>query len=223
MARTCSLLPGVLPSLPRIFLRVGRDRSPAIAPGFLGLRRLELTLHVDGASESAPFDYDMITRRALDAVVVLAHFTDKGGQRHVWLRSAVRPPLALRGPVSEGALEATIWEVPAGLIEPGETPVEAAARELEEELGFRLPAAAFEPLGPWSWPLPAVVGEQHHFMHARVDGVVRASPRGDGHPLEDGASVIAVPLTEALDACRAGELRDEKTELALRRLAEVPT
>jgi hypothetical protein len=33
--------------------------------------------------------------------------------------------------------------------------------------------------------------------------------------------VVAVPLDEALAAARRGELRDEKTELALRRLAEV--
>ncbi len=34
------------------------------------------------------------------------------------------------------AVGASTWEVPAGLVEPGETPAEAAARELAEEVGL---------------------------------------------------------------------------------------
>jgi len=215
----CSLSTGVLPRLPRIFLRVGADRSPVLAPGFLGLARFEITLAAEGEAESEPFVYDMVTRRALDAVVILAHATPPGGPRHVWLRSAVRPPLALR---PDDAHDANLWEAPAGLVEPGESPRAAAARELAEELGFHLPESALEPLGQWSWPLPALLGEQHHFFHVRVDGAAQEEAKGDGHPLERHASLVAVPLDDALGACRSGALRDEKTELALRRLAEIP-
>jgi len=39
------------------------------------------------------------------------------------------------------------WDIPKGLAEPGETPAEAAVRELHEETGLEAPANALTPLG----------------------------------------------------------------------------
>ena len=50
--------------------------------------------------------------------------------------------LARRPP---GKAMAGLWEFPGGKVEPGERPRDALARELCEELGLRIPAAAFEP------------------------------------------------------------------------------
>jgi ADP-ribose pyrophosphatase len=191
--------------------------------GFLTLRRLELvSIQADG-TRSAAFPYDVVGRRALDASVMVAHHADADGRVYVWLRSCLRPPLALRAP-DDGpghAAGAVLWEVPAGLVEPGESPRAGAARELAEELGFVVEERALLDLGPPTLPAPALIGEWHHFFHVEVQPAARTEPGGDGSPVEAAASIIAVPLDEALAACRRGDLRDEKTELALRRLADV--
>ena len=208
--------PRALPDAPKVELQVVRETRVGQG-GFLELRRTELVMAHEGA-RSASFPYDIIERRALDACVIVAHH-ESAGSVWVWLRSSVRPPVGLRPGGSPRAV--VLWELPAGLIEAGETPRAAAARELAEELGFAVEENALAPLGPPGFPAPACIGEEHHFFHVQVDPVARSEPTGDGSPVEAGAVVVAVPLEEALAAARRGELRDEKTELALRRLAEL--
>ncbi len=203
----------VLPKPPAVELEIVRDKSAEGGAGFLNLRRLELVARRGGAVSKA-FVYDVVDRRAIDASVMIAHHR-QDGVLHVWLRSALRPALELR---ARG--EGTLWELPAGLVEPGESPRDAAARELEEELGFRVDASALVDLGGWTAPAPGFVGEKHFFFHVAVDPKTRLEPGGDGSPLEDAALCVPVPLDVALDACRRGDIRDAKTELALRRLAE---
>ena len=185
------------------------------------MRRLDLALRYPDGSESDPFPYDVGARRALDAVVLAAHFlgTDHGRpQRYVFLRSAVRPPCALRSAPPEH--DGSMWELPAGSIEPGESPVSAAVRELEEELGFRLSEDEMRPLGSWTFPAPGIIGERHLYYAVEVDPSARAVPSEDGSALERGAAILAVPVDEAIEHCRRGAIPDAKTELALRRLAE---
>lgn len=55
-------------------------------------------------------------------------------------------------------------EIPGGMIDPGEAPEVAAARELEEETGYR--ARSLEPLGT-TWPNPALMDNSCHFFVAR--------------------------------------------------------
>jgi ADP-ribose pyrophosphatase len=210
-----------LPALPVIRLVVATDRSaeaPALG-GFLDVRRLELRATYPDGTESRPFPYDVAARAALDAVIIAACYVERG-VRHVYLRSAVRPPCALRPipPAHDGAL----WELPAGLVEPGEEPAATAARELAEEVGFEASAADMRPLGPWTFPAPGMIGERHLFYVVDVDPATRTQPTEDGSALERAAAIVALPVTDALDYCRRGDIRDAKTELALRRLAEMP-
>lgn len=206
-----------LPHLERTVLDEVADRSADETRHFLDVRRLDLALVREDGARSVTFRYDIVDRRALDACVMVAHAVI-GETVFVYLRSAVRPPVALR-PIAP-KLDGALWEVPAGLIEPGESPQAAARRELEEELGFAVALEALVPLGPPAVPAPGFIGEIHHYFHVRVDPSRRAPPAGDGSPLEDGALVVCVPLDHALAACRAGAIPDAKTELALRRLVE---
>jgi len=184
--------------------------------GFLQIRRLRLRL--DGPPlQNVAFDYDVVTRRALDAVVVAAHYR-LGGERHVLLRSSLRPPLWARDP----AADATLWELPAGLVEPGESFAQAAVRELFEETGARVAEDALRPLGPPMLPAPALIAEVQAFFEVEIDPSRLEPPPGDESPLEMISVLSPVPLREALELCASGRIRDAKTELGLRRLERVP-
>jgi ADP-ribose pyrophosphatase len=220
------LAPDVDLSFPKLELELIEDVSPAIPAGFLGLTRRRLRVRYPDGERSAPFVYDELDRRAMDAVVLAAHFP-RDGQRWVYLRSALRPPLRFRDPARSptGASETgALWELPAGLIEPDEQSssgvLEAGRRELWEELGFSARASDLQPLGPASWPCPGVMCERHFFLQLEVRPEARGEPALDGSALERFGRVIALPLTEALALCRAGRIEDAKTELGLRRLAD---
>src|SRR5713226_6346111 len=57
----------------------------------------------------------------------------------------------------------TLWEIPAGTLEPNEAPERAAIRELAEETGYR--AARWRKLGEF-FPSPGVLSERTHLYVA---------------------------------------------------------
>lgn len=214
--------------LPQITLELVEDVSPRQEPGFLRLIRRRYRARYPDGTVSDPFPYDMIDRAAIDAVVIVAHFADSAGQRRVYLRSAVRPPLTLRSrsrsPLPDEPCDGLLWELPAGLIEVSEQtpegPARAAQRELQEELGFAAPLSALHALGPSMFPVPGSVAERQFYFEVAVDPSQRGEPGLDGSALEHFGVVVDVGLGDALDWCRSGVIEDSKTELALRRLAE---
>jgi len=221
---------GVLPALPGIKLSIEKDRSERAPPrAYLSMRRLELTATFPDGTSSEPFFYDLVERKLLDAVVVVAHFRDEAGARRVLLRSALRPPVVFRPreawPIPERETLGGLWEVPAGLVEPSERSVEGlrscAIRELYEEVGATVERDAMLPLGPATFPCPGVIGERHFFFHAQIDPAALVPPVEDGTVLERQAEVVAVTLEDALALVRSGDIEDAKTEIALRRFAEL--
>ena len=213
-------------SLPELELELVEDISPVAPAGFLRLIRRRLRLRSAAGERSEPFVYDEIDRRAIDAVVIAAHY-EQDRQRWVYLRSALRPPLRFRDPMRApgGARETGgLWELPAGLIEPGEQTtggiLRASCRELREELGFLALETDFQWLGPPTWPSPGIISERLFFVQLTVNPERRGEPSLDGSALERDGRVVAVPLERALHLCRTGRIEDAKTELGLRRLSE---
>jgi ADP-ribose pyrophosphatase len=216
-------------NLPAIVLELLEDLTPRAEAGFLRLVRRRYRAHYPDGSTSVPFVYDSIDRRFLDAVVIAAHYVDTGGVRHVYLRSALRPPLLDRGPArsatpDQDPKDAGIWELPAGLVEDTERSPEGlrrtSARELGEELGFELPPERCLELGAGTFPVAGLFAERHYYFEVTVEPSTRAEPSLDGSALEKSGEVVAVPLARALELCRTGVLLDSKSEIALRRLAE---
>ncbi len=100
-----------------------------------------------------------------------------------------------------------IWEVPAGMIERGEPPLETAKRELIEETGYRVASLRFL----WSiYTTPGFCEERIHFFVA--DGL----EPGDPAPEDDEQFEVRIwSLDEAWQAVERDELRDAKTQIAL--------
>jgi ADP-ribose pyrophosphatase len=221
--------PMELPALPKHALALVEERPSLDPPGFLRLKRMILRVEFADGTVSEPFEYDAVARSRLDAVVVAAHYRDADGRRQVILRSCLRPPVAMRprevSPIVEKGSLGGFWELPAGLVEDDEQSLtglrRCAARELNEEIGIAVPPEALQELGPSSFPAPAIIAERHFFFHVEIDPHSFHPPTEDGSALEEKALVVAVDLAAALDLARTGAIEDEKTELALRRLAEL--
>jgi 8-oxo-dGTP pyrophosphatase MutT (NUDIX family) len=100
------------------------------------------------------------------------------------------------------------WEIPGGLLDGAEDPVEAGQRELLEETGFGGGTARM--LGA-VWPNPAVQNNRCHFV--LVEGVSRTAELAwDEH---EELESIHLPVDEVLARARAGEIQHPLTLTAL--------
>ncbi len=105
------------------------------------------------------------------------------------------------------ATDGMILEVPAGKLDPGESPETCAARELAEEAGQR-PGRLVQ-LGAL-WTTPGFTDERITLFAAFDLTPVPRNPDDD-----ELIEILRVPLADALRLVWSGELSDAKSALAL--------
>jgi ADP-ribose pyrophosphatase len=99
--------------------------------------------------------------------------------------------------------EKYMWELPAGRIDPGETPDQTAERELREETGYH--AKAWTLLGAF-WASPGYVDEKMNLYLAED------LTAGEPQPMDDERIEMAwFGKDELLQMIRGGEIQDAKT------------
>lgn len=100
-----------------------------------------------------------------------------------------------------------LLEIPAGKIEKGETPRQAAIREMAEEIGC---SGRLEPLAKWY----LAPGYSTELMYVFVATGLRKIERG---PLDDDENIRIrkIKMSAAVSKCLRGEIRDSKTVAAL--------
>lgn len=102
---------------------------------------------------------------------------------------------------------AELLELPAGTLDPPESPLECARRELAEETGYT--ATHWSPLLTF-YPTPGVSTELMHVFVARG-----LTPGPMHHEPDERIRVTTLALADALAAIGDGRIRDAKTIVAL--------
>ena len=105
------------------------------------------------------------------------------------------------------AVNGFIYEIPAGKLHPQEDPLDCAARELEEEIGYK--ARHFRLLSS-IFTAPGFADEVIHIYVAT--GLISGTQNLDQDEVLD---VVEMPLEEAILKIRDGTIRDGKTIVGL--------
>jgi len=128
------------------------------------------------------------------SVVILATDNSRKNKKDPWI--------VMERQYRHAALR-SMWELPAGKLEPGEDPLAGAQRELEEETGYR--ARKWSPLIEY-YGSPGFLGESMKVFLA--EGLVA----GDAHPEDDEEIEFRlVRLSELLQMIEKGAIVDGKT------------
>lgn len=179
---------GLLPTLPTAPAEVvARDLPYA---GFHAAERLSVRVPRLAGGLSAPAERSVWVTG--DAAIVLPYDPRRDA---VLLLTQWRP-----GPFVRGDAQCWPIEAPAGRVDAGEDPAEAARRELLEETGVA--AGRVEPAGGW-YPSPGSTSQFFHTFVAEAD-LARADGQGGLETESEEIAFRVLPLDDALARADAG-------------------
>jgi ADP-ribose diphosphatase len=104
-------------------------------------------------------------------------------------------------------VDAFVWELPAGRLDDGESPEQAAQRELQEEIGFK--AGQLQKMA-FFHTTPGFCDESMHVF--RATGLVASRAQGDE---DERIEVQAFTLADLEAMIDRGEIREGKTLVAI--------
>lgn len=153
-------------------------------------RKIDLALQSIRLADGSTADREVVVHRGAVAMVPMVD------RDHVCLIRNFRH-----------AVGRTLLEIPAGTLDPGESPDETAGRELAEETGYR--AGSITRIAEW-YVSPGVMTER---MYLYLCEDLRPGPT-DHQPDERMESVV-LAWDHAMAGVRDGQVDDAKTLLAL--------
>jgi len=162
-------------------------------------RFLKLDVDTVRAPDGTEIQLEMIRHPGASAVVPMLSGLDDPDPKILMLRQY------------RYAADGTMWEIPAGVLQPGEDPLACAHRELEEETGAK--AEKVEHLTT-IYTTPGFTDERIHLYWAT--GITVGKPR---HEADEFIEVRVESLSRVLNLIGSGEITDSKTIVALLFLA----
>lgn len=109
------------------------------------------------------------------------------------------------------AARQVMLEIPAGTLEPNEPLLEAAAREMREETGFR--PGKLEPLGG----IYVTPGYSTEYIHFFLGQELTADPLDNDE--DEFIEIVQISFREAIDRVLNGQIEDSKTVSCLLKAA----
>jgi len=166
--------------------------------GFLKLETASISVH-DDVNE---LKHTAVREKTIrpDSAAVLLYNVD---------RDAFVLTRQFRYPISESAPK-FITELPAGGINPGETPIEAASRELEEEVGYK--CKDLDEIGA-VYSSPGTISEKIFILYAEVSEQSKFSKGGGVESENEIIEVLHVDRIQLIS--NLTEIEDAKTLIAV--------
>ena len=140
-----------------------------------------------------------------DAVILVRQF-----------RYPVYAGLAPNEREGDGAKQAWLLEIVAGVVDEGRTVKEVANKELLEEAGYEV-KGDLQPITT-IYPSPGGTSERVHLFLGEVDHRRRTGKGGGVVAEGEDTQVVVLPFREAMDMIARGEICDAKTIIALQHL-----